>query len=137
MFHFRWQEALNQTDKVVILTGGTKGVGRAIAARFADAGAQVVVAARKPPEVPLGHFVETDVREPDQLDRLVRWAVDHFRKIDVLVNNAGGTPYALAAAASAKYNDKIMALNLLAPMNLATKVNAVMQAQDTGGAIIN
>ena len=55
----------------------------------------------------------------------------------MLVNNAGGAPYALAADASARFHEKVTALNLLAPLTLMQAANAVMQEQDSGGAIVN
>jgi NAD(P)-dependent dehydrogenase (short-subunit alcohol dehydrogenase family) len=129
--------------KVVIVTGGTKGVGRGIARRFLEEGAHVLVCARHAPETPIVHgersavFVEADVREVEHIDRVVKAAVEQFGRLDVLVNNAGGTPFALAANASPRYSASIIALNLTAPLWFATRANAVMQAQDAGGCIIN
>ena len=57
--------------------------------------------------------------------------------IDVLINNAGGSPYVPADKASARFTEKIIALNLTAPIVLSTAVNAIMQEQPEGGAIIN
>lgn len=61
---------------------------------------------------------------------------DHGR-IDVLLNNAGGTPYAPAATMSPRLFEKIVALNLLGPFYVAQRANEVMQSQDDGGVIIN
>jgi NAD(P)-dependent dehydrogenase (short-subunit alcohol dehydrogenase family) len=61
---------------------------------------------------------------------------DHGR-LDVLVNNAGGAPYAEAAVASPRFHAKIVELNLLAPLVLAQAANAVMQDQPDGGVIVN
>jgi len=63
--------------------------------------------------------------------------VDAFGRLDVLVNNAGGTPSADAATVSPRFVERIVALNLLAPFYVAQPANAVMQQQDDGGAIIN
>ncbi len=137
------QAALDMSGKTVIVTGGTKGVGRGIALRYLEAGADVVVCARKPPETPVAHgertalFVAADVREVDPIDTVVKAATERFGRLDVLINNAGGTPYALAATASPRYSTSIIALNLLAPLHFATRANAVMQTQDSGGAIVN
>jgi NAD(P)-dependent dehydrogenase (short-subunit alcohol dehydrogenase family) len=60
-----------------------------------------------------------------------------FGRLDVVVNNAGGTPYAPAATMSPRLAEKIVALNLLAPFYVAQQANAVMQEQDAGGVIIN
>jgi NAD(P)-dependent dehydrogenase (short-subunit alcohol dehydrogenase family) len=61
---------------------------------------------------------------------------DHGR-LDVLVNNAGGAPSALAADASPRFHDSIIGLNLSAPLLVAQVANRVMQAQATGGSIVN
>ena len=135
--------ALGLADHVVIVTGGGRGIGRAIAARFLAAGAHVVACGRKHPDTlpSIGgraiDFVEADVREIDQIARVVDFAVGRHGRIDVLVNNAGGAPWADAATASPRFHASIVTLNLLSPLWFAQKVNAVMQAQAGGGAIIN
>jgi NAD(P)-dependent dehydrogenase (short-subunit alcohol dehydrogenase family) len=63
--------------------------------------------------------------------------VERHGRIDVVVNNAGGSPYVPAAEASAKFSAKIVGLNLLGPLSLSTHANAVMQTQDRGGSIVN
>ncbi len=136
-------ESLEISGKVVIVTGGSRGIGRGIAARFLEVGAEVVICGRRAPEVlPEGggrraHFVAADVRELDQIEALMRFTTDRFGRLDVLVNNAGGSPPADAATASPRFSTAIVQLNLLAPLHLAQKANAIMQAQEGGGAIIN
>jgi NAD(P)-dependent dehydrogenase (short-subunit alcohol dehydrogenase family) len=76
------------------------------------------------------------VRDPGQAQRLVSEAADRFGRLDVLVNNAGGSPYADAAAASPGFHAKIIELNLIAPLQVAQSANAVMQEQPGGGSII-
>jgi NAD(P)-dependent dehydrogenase (short-subunit alcohol dehydrogenase family) len=63
--------------------------------------------------------------------------VEKTGRLDVLVNNAGGAPYADAATASPRFSEKIIGLNLIAPLNFAQAANRVMQEQDDGGNIIN
>ena len=125
--------------RVVIVTGGARGIGRAIAERFLEHGASVVVCGRTAPAESLGValFVQADVREPDAADKVVGFAVERFGRVDVLVNNAGGSPHADAATASPRFSSAIVALNLRAPLYLAQKANAVMQGQDEGGVIVN
>ena len=136
------------SDAVVIVTGGTKGVGRGIARRFLEAGARVVVCGRTPPEEPVratagaasgaeAVFVAADVREVEAVDRVVARAMDLYGRIDVLVNNAGGSPPADAATVSPRFSTSVITLNLIAPLIFSQRVNAVMQKQERGGSIVN
>jgi NAD(P)-dependent dehydrogenase (short-subunit alcohol dehydrogenase family) len=136
---------LDFTDRVVVVTGGARGVGRGIAEMFLGAGAEVVVCGRSTPadaELPHANgrsasFVVADVRDADQAAGVVAAAVDRHGRIDVLVNNAGGSPEAAAADASPRFVAAIVGLNLLAPMYCAQAANAVMQTQESGGSIVN
>ena len=134
---------LDMTGRTVIVTGATAGLGRAIAARFLEHGAHVVGCARREPAEPVASagreatFVAADVRDPDQISRVVEQAVSETGRIDVLVNNAGGAPPANTATVSPRFNEKVIALNLLAPLAFAQAVHPVMSAQDGGGVIIN
>jgi NAD(P)-dependent dehydrogenase (short-subunit alcohol dehydrogenase family) len=113
-------------------------VGRGIAARFASAGAAVAVCGRNEPDPAEGvAFFPADVRDADQVAALVDAIAQRFGHLDVAVNNAGGSPYALAAGASPRFSASIVNLNLLAPLYVATAANAVMQHQEGGGCIIN
>jgi NAD(P)-dependent dehydrogenase (short-subunit alcohol dehydrogenase family) len=120
---------------VVLVTGGTRGVGAGIAAVFRQAGASVVTCGRTG-EAGEG-FVRCDVRDPADVTRLVDEVVSRHGRLDVLVNNAGGAPFADTATASPRFHDKVVALNLLAPLAVAQAANAVMQKQDGGGVIVN
>jgi NAD(P)-dependent dehydrogenase (short-subunit alcohol dehydrogenase family) len=136
-------DALDMSGRAVIVTGGCRGIGRGIAERFLEAGAGVLVCCRHRPESLPGAggreaaFVEADVREAEEVDRVVAAALDRFGRIDVLVNNAGGSPPADSATASPKFSAAIITLNLVAPLVFSQRVNAVMQDQETGGVIIN
>jgi NAD(P)-dependent dehydrogenase (short-subunit alcohol dehydrogenase family) len=131
------------SGRAVVVTGGTRGIGRVIAESFLAAGADVLICGRnepKPGPADAGRpavFVAADVREPSQARLVVDAAVDAFGRLDVLVNNAGGAPSAAAASASPRFVERVVALNLLAPFYVAQPANAVMQQQDDGGAIIN
>lgn len=136
--------ALDLTGKVVLVTGGTKGVGRGIAERFLEAGASVAITARNEPAAPVAfgdgppaEYFPSDVRDPEQCQQLVAAVVDRFGSLDVLVNNAGGSPPADAATASPRFSEAIIKLNLLAPLHLSQAANAVMQEQSAGGSIVN
>ncbi len=126
--------ALDFTDRIVIVTGGTRGLGAGIARRFRAAGATVHVCGRHDPgALPEGiHFAEADVRDPAQVDRLF----ETVGPVDIVINNAGGSPSVPAATASPRLHAKVIELNLLAPLHVAQRANAVMQAQPEGGSII-
>lgn len=127
------------SERVVLVTGGTKGVGRGIAQRFDDAGATVVVCARSIPDgLPTGwtsHAV--DLRKPEHIEQLFADIHARFGRLDVLVNNAGGSPPADTAVSSPNFDQKIMAINFFAAMWCSQAANRIMQDQDGGGSIIN
>jgi NAD(P)-dependent dehydrogenase (short-subunit alcohol dehydrogenase family) len=137
------QNPLDFTGKVVIVTGGGKGVGLGITKRFLQAGADVLICGRSEleqlPEAggKQAAFIAADVRDVEQVNRVVDFAVERFGRLDVLVNNAGGAPYAEAATASPRFSEKIIGLNLMAPLNFSQAANRIMQQQDSGGSIIN
>ena len=126
-------------DQVVLVTGGGRGIGRGIATRFASVGAHVVVCGRTEPDAlpERVEFLAADVREPDAVDALLEQIVAGHGRLDVLVNNAGGSPPADTATASPRFTAGIIALNLTAPIVCAQRANAQMQTQPDGGAIVN
>ncbi len=134
---------LDFAGRVVLVSGGARGVGRGIAEKFLAAGADVVICGRNEPESPPraggrnAVFHPADVRDLEQVDALVAFTGERFGRLDVLVNNAGGAPYADAATASPRFSESILRLNLIAPLNLAQRANAAMQEQAEGGSIIN
>jgi NAD(P)-dependent dehydrogenase (short-subunit alcohol dehydrogenase family) len=124
----------------VIVTGGSQGIGRAIAERFLEDGAAVVICSRRrsgSAPTAAGReaaWIEADVRDVAQIDRVVAFALERLGRIDVLVNNAGGSPPADAASASPRFSTAIVTLNLLAPLWFAQRARAAMTG---GGVIIN
>ena len=119
-------------SRVVLITGGTRGLGRGLAQAFTAAGDEVVVCGRNPGDGP-GRFVGCDVREAESVDALIADVLAHEGRLDVVVNNAGGSPYALVSEASPRLAERVVALNLLAPLYVARAARAVM----TEGVIIN
>lgn len=130
------------TGKVAIVTGGGRGVGRGISQRFLDAGADVVICGRNEPEaLPSADgrsavFFACDVREPEQIDALVSATTERFGRLDVMIPNAGGAPFADASTASPRFHEKIIHLNFTAPLHCAQRANTVMQQQDEGGVVL-
>ena len=128
--------------RVVLVTGGTKGIGRGIAEAFLAAGDHVVVCARNAPDaLPQAggagaEFMACDVKDIESVKALVAGIVQRHGRLDVLVNNAGGSPAADAATASPRFHESVIRLNLLAPFNLAQAANAQMQQQGEGGVIV-
>jgi NAD(P)-dependent dehydrogenase (short-subunit alcohol dehydrogenase family) len=136
-------DPLDMSGKVVIVTGGCRGIGRGITLRFLEAGADVVICCRhEPDELPSAAgrgaaFVEADVRDAEQIERVIAFTTERHGRLDVLVNNAGGSPPADSATAPPKFSAAIINLNLVAPLLFAQQANAVMQQQPDGGTIVN
>ncbi|HXQ59949.1 MAG TPA: SDR family oxidoreductase [Acidimicrobiales bacterium] len=138
-------DPLDFSGKVVVVTGGSRGVGRGISEAFLAAGANVVICGRNAPaagDLP-GHggrtavFVPADVRDAEQAADVVAQTTSRFGRLDLLVNNAGGSPAVAAADASARFISQVIALNLVAPFYCAQAANRVMQEQAGGGSIVN
>ena len=134
---------IDLSGKLVLVTGGGRGVGRGITQSFLDAGADVVICARNEPEevperdgVPV-RFLRADVRESDEVATLFEQIADEFGRLDVLINNAGGSPSAEAATASARFAAAIVMLNLQSALTCGQRANELMQQQDGGGCIVN
>jgi NAD(P)-dependent dehydrogenase (short-subunit alcohol dehydrogenase family) len=128
---------LGLSERVVLVTGGVRGVGAGISSVFAAQGATVVTCARRPVDGSPYEFYSCDVRDDESVAALIETIAGTHGRLDVVVNNAGGSPYVLAAESSAKFNTKIVELNLLGPLSVSIHANAVMQAQPQGGSIIN
>jgi len=136
------------TGKVALVTGGSRGLGRAMALGFAEAGADVVVASRKldacravAAEVEAtgrrALAVAANVSRWEELDGLVDAAYGAFGRVDVLVNNAGSSLlYPDLGQVTEALWDKVVGLNLKGPFRLTALVGPRMVA-DGGGSIIN
>ncbi|MDP7725613.1 SDR family oxidoreductase [Mycobacterium sp. TY814] len=128
---------LGLAGRVVLVTGGVRGVGAGISSVFAEQGATVVACARRPVEGFPHEFHSCDIRDEESVKRLVGTIVEQYGRLDVLVNNAGGSPYVLAAEATHNFHRKIVELNVLAPLLVSQHAHAVMQNQPNGGSIVN
>ena len=130
-------------QRSVLVTGGAKGVGRGISEAFLSAGDRVFICGRHEPEQPVSAngrqavFLPADIREDGAAESLVEQIMAQAGQLDVLINNAGGSPFAHAGTASPRFHEAIIRLNLLAPLNLAQAANKRMQQQAHGGVIIN
>ncbi len=137
------------TDRVAVVTGGSRGIGRAIAQRFAEAGADVVVASRK---LDACETAAAEIREStgrraiavachvghwDECDRLIEASLAELGRLDVFVNNAGMSPlYERLESVSEELFDKTVAVNLKGPFRLGVLAATHMAAHD-GGSVIN
>ncbi|MCW1959793.1 MAG: SDR family oxidoreductase [Mycobacterium sp.] len=123
--------------RVVLVTGGVRGVGAGISEVFAGQGALVITCARRPVDVLPYEFHSCDVRDADAVAAMVDDIVAQHGRLDVVVNNAGGSPFALAADASPRFHQKVVELNLLGMLNVSLAANAIMQNQANGGSIVS
>jgi NAD(P)-dependent dehydrogenase (short-subunit alcohol dehydrogenase family) len=137
------------TGRTAIVTGAAQGIGKAIAARLAEAGANVLLAghneerlARSAAEIGQAGrkvaWLGADTTKAADLDAIVQTALDRFGTIDILVNNAGGMhPFTPALEITEEVWDDTLARNLKGSFFLAQRVAKNMIAAGRGGRIIN
>lgn len=115
------EHVLELTGQIALVTGGTKGAGRAIAKRLQAAGATVIITARNKPEQDDHlHFIAADLQQQEAINTLVQEVLGKFGQLDILVNNLGGseTPGGGFAALTAEDWELSLRTNLLAPVSL-------------------
>ncbi|MEU1229865.1 SDR family oxidoreductase [Streptomyces sp. NPDC005828] len=133
---------IDLSGSVAVVTGGTRGVGAGIACALLEAGAEVVTCARRPPDKPVeaagrtARFLPVDLRDPAAVTEFFdRVRADHGR-LDVLVNNAGGTPFRMLGEGGAAQQARVVELNLVAPLTASLAAYEVMRHQPGGGSIV-
>ncbi|MEY9871001.1 NAD(P)-dependent dehydrogenase (short-subunit alcohol dehydrogenase family) [Streptacidiphilus sp. MAP12-33] len=129
------------TGQVVVVTGGTRGVGAGIARAFLRVGAEVLVCARRPPAEPVqaagrkAGFAPVDLRDAVAVADLFDAVAARHGRLDVLVNNAGGTPFRLLDdAADTARHLRVLELNLLAP--LTASLAALPHLRRSHGSVV-
>lgn len=134
-------------NKVSIITGSSRGIGKAIALDFAKAGAAVVINATKENDTAKNTLCEiealgakakliyADVSKPEEAARLISEAYDTFGKIDILVNNAGITRDSLMLRMNEEAWDSVIDVNLKGPFNCIKAVSRIMMKQKCGSII--
>ena len=135
--------------KVALITGGSRGIGRAIALGLAEAGADIVLASRKLPALEMvAHEISqvgrkslpivANIRHIEEINNLIEKATAEFKHIDILVNNAGTNPiFGSVFDIEEKTWDVTLSLNLKACFVLSQKVGKMMRCNSRGGSIIN
>ncbi|PRB70286.1 glucose 1-dehydrogenase [Arthrobacter sp. MYb213] len=135
------------TDQVVIVTGASGGIGGALALKYAQAGADVVIHGRKAESLQeraeaieatgrKAVIVTGNIKEPETAQRIVQAALENFGRIDVLINNAGGNFASRLEDLSANAWNATIGTNLNGPFHMACAVLPVFEAQG-GGTIVN
>jgi 3-oxoacyl-[acyl-carrier protein] reductase len=138
---------LGLTDKVALVTGASRGLGKAVALGFAQEGANVVICARGENALETTRqelaqatgrqvlAVAADVTRPEDVDRLVQATLDRFGRIDILVTNAGGPPAGTFLDFNPDVWQQAVNLNLMSAVRLCYAVVPVMRQQG-GGRIV-
>jgi len=141
-------ERFHLTDQVAIVTGAGRGIGAGIACAYAEAGADVVLAARSIDQLEataekvraLGRralVVPTDVLERSQLENLIDRTLEAFGRIDILVNNAGGWPPKPALRTGEKEFENAFRFNVTTAFVMTRLSVPKMVETAGGGAVIN
>ena len=144
----RVQELFDLTGRVAIVTGGGTGLGRQAADALAEAGADLVLCARKAErcEQAAAELAETgvralglgcDIRDPTQIEDVIRRTVDEFGRVDILVNNSGTSWGAAPEDVPLEGWQKVIDVNLTGAFLFAQGVGRVLIEQGEGGKIVN
>ena len=134
------------TNKVAIVTGGGRGIGRAIAIAYAAEGAKVVITARSQDQLDeVANFISTqgrdvlavqaDVRNRDEVENLVQETIEKYGQIDILVNNAGINPRGFFLETTDEEWDEVWKINVMGVVHCCRAVLPIMQQQGSGNII--
>lgn len=126
------------SGKIALVTGGTKGIGKAIADKLASNGAIVVITARKPSEEESGHhFIAADLTDSNAITELTRKIIEKYRTLDILINNVGGTSSPAGGFQMLSDDDwnRDIELNLLASIRLDKAMVPKMIEKNSGVVI--
>jgi 3-oxoacyl-[acyl-carrier protein] reductase len=137
---------LGLRDKVAIITGGSRGLGRSMALQFAEEGCRLVICARQEAALQAAareiqnKGAETlalalDITQPDHAQKLVDETLARFGRIDILVNNAGGNRRGAFAERTDAEWEEVLALNLTAHVRVSRAVIPHLRAQKSGAII--
>lgn len=129
--------------RTAIVTGGTRGLGRGISEGFLRAGANVFVCARNETDsLPAvdgntAIFYQADVRDPESTQRFIDFTVEQSGRLDILINNAGGSPEVAAAEASPRFTSAVITTNLIAPAVISQQAYQAICDSLATGSIVN
>lgn len=140
-------DIFNLAGKVALVTGGSKGLGKAMARGLAEAGADIIISSRHESELRAalddilrdtgrrGRFVVADMSQREDVTRLARTALEQTGRVDILVNNAGtNVPQSIDAITDASW-DQVMEINLHSVMSLTRALVPQMKARRWGRII--
>lgn len=141
-------ELLNLSGQTAIVTGGSRGIGFGIASRLAEAGAEVVIASLNEDELAKAEkeltdkgwkakSVHADVANEDDVEKMIKFAVESFGSLDILVNNAGIFPAVTLMDMTKEQFEKVITVNLEGVYLCSRHAAQQMIAQGKGGRIIN
>lgn len=133
---------IDLTGRVVVVTGGGRGVGAGIVDVFVEAGAYVEMCGRSASSLEGEHHAgrtnmsRVDVRDPDAVEQWIDGISERHGRIDVVVNNAGGAPFAQFNDTSSRFLDKVLALNFTSAAYVCRSAAKVL-AGTTGSSVVN
>jgi NAD(P)-dependent dehydrogenase (short-subunit alcohol dehydrogenase family) len=126
--------------KIALVTGGTKGIGKAIADKLSDAGATVIITARTNPEENQGgqYFIGADLSKPESAKLILKEIIEKYGKLDIIVNNAGAnlTPSGGYSSLTDEDWDNELQLNLMSAVRI-NKALLPLMIEKKSGVIIN